>query len=63
MGKKLGGVVGIWLDDHELVVAATKVREAGYKNSMRSRRFLCMAWKRPLELNVLLFLGLHSLRA
>ena len=31
-GKKSGGVVGIWLDDHELVQAAHKVREAGYKN-------------------------------
>jgi hypothetical protein len=31
MSKKLGGVVGIWLDDHELVKAAHKVREAGYK--------------------------------
>jgi hypothetical protein len=29
--KKIGGVVGIWLDDHELVKAAHKVREAGYK--------------------------------
>ncbi len=26
-----GGVVGMWMDDHELVVAAAKVREAGYK--------------------------------
>ncbi len=31
MAKKSGGVVGIWLDDHELVIAAHKVREAGYK--------------------------------
>jgi hypothetical protein len=31
MAKK-GGIAGIWLDDHELVKAATKVREAGYKN-------------------------------
>jgi len=31
MAKRVGGVVGIWLDDHELVVAAKKVREAGYK--------------------------------
>lgn len=31
MAKKSGGVVGIWLDDHEAVAAATKVREAGYK--------------------------------
>ena len=29
--KAFGGVAGIWLDDHELVVAAHKVREAGYK--------------------------------
>ena len=26
-----GGVVGMWMDDHELIVAAAKVREAGYK--------------------------------
>ena len=26
-----GGVVGIWTDDHELVKAAAKVRDAGYK--------------------------------
>ena len=31
MAKKVGGTVGIWLDDHELVVAARKVREAGYQ--------------------------------
>ena len=31
MAKKMGGIAGIWLDDHELVVAARKVREAGYK--------------------------------
>lgn len=31
MAKKLGGVVGIWLDDHELVAACHKVREAGFK--------------------------------
>lgn len=31
MGKKLGGVAGIWHDDHDCVVAATKVREAGFK--------------------------------
>lgn len=31
MAKKLGGVAGIWLDDHDCVVAATKVREAGFK--------------------------------
>ncbi|CAN5697646.1 hypothetical protein BH10BDE1_BH10BDE1_01850 [soil metagenome] len=30
--KKTGGVAGIWLDDHDCVVAATKVREAGFKN-------------------------------
>lgn len=30
MAKK-GGVVGIWLDDHELVAAAHKVRLAGFK--------------------------------
>lgn len=29
--KSAGGVAGIWMDDHELVVAATKVRQAGYK--------------------------------
>jgi hypothetical protein len=29
--KRSGGVVGIWLDDHALVAAAHKVREAGYK--------------------------------
>jgi hypothetical protein len=32
MAKKSGGVAGIWLDDHDCVVAATKVREAGFKN-------------------------------
>ncbi len=32
MAKKTGGVVGIWLDDHELVRAAAKVRDAGYRN-------------------------------
>jgi hypothetical protein len=31
MAKRIGGVVGIWLDDHELIAAANKVREAGYK--------------------------------
>lgn len=31
MAKKMGGVVGIWHDDHDLVVAARKVREAGYQ--------------------------------
>ena len=29
--KKVGGIAGIWLDDHELVVAAEKVRVAGYR--------------------------------
>jgi hypothetical protein len=28
---RVGGVAGIWLDDHEVMVAAGKVREAGYK--------------------------------
>lgn len=31
MAKKSGGVVGIWLDDHECVEAAHKVRQAGFK--------------------------------
>lgn len=32
MGKsKKGGVAGIWLDDHELCIAAAKMRDAGYK--------------------------------
>ena len=31
MGKKMSGVAGIWLDDHELVEAARKVRQAGYE--------------------------------
>lgn len=31
MGKRVGGVVGLWDDDHALVVAATKVRSAGFK--------------------------------
>jgi hypothetical protein len=31
MAKKMGGVAGIWLDDHELVAACHKVREAGFK--------------------------------
>lgn len=31
MAKRVGGVVGIWLDDHELLVAAGKVRQAGYQ--------------------------------
>ena len=30
MANKTGGVVGIWHDDHDLVIAARKVREAGY---------------------------------
>ncbi len=29
--KKVGGVAGIWLDDHELVKAAAKVRERGFQ--------------------------------
>ncbi len=29
--KKIGGIAGIWLDDHELVIAAEKVRHAGYR--------------------------------
>ncbi len=29
--KKSGGIAGIWLDDHECVIAATRVREAGFK--------------------------------
>jgi hypothetical protein len=31
MARKTGGVVGIYLDDHELVKACHKVREAGYR--------------------------------
>ena len=31
MGKKVGGVVGIWLDDHLLVEACRKVRQAGFE--------------------------------
>ena len=31
MGKKKGGIAGIWLDDHALVKAAEKFRDAGYK--------------------------------
>lgn len=31
MAKRVGGVVGFWDDDHEVVQAAHKVREAGYK--------------------------------
>lgn len=31
MAKRVSGVVGIWSDDHELVVAAEKMRKAGYK--------------------------------
>lgn len=30
MSKPRGGVAGIWLDDHEVLNAAKKVREAGY---------------------------------
>lgn len=29
--KNTGGIAGIWLDDHDCVVAAGKVREAGFK--------------------------------
>src|SRR5687767_984085 len=29
--KKVGGVAGIWLDDHELVKAAAKVRAGGFQ--------------------------------
>ena len=31
MGKRVGGVVGFWTDDHELVTAAKKIREAGFR--------------------------------
>ncbi|MDX9731491.1 MAG: DUF3341 domain-containing protein [Bdellovibrionales bacterium] len=31
MAKKSGGIAGLWLDDHECVEAARKVREAGFK--------------------------------
>ena len=32
MGKKyVSGVIGIWSDDHKIVEAAHKMREAGYK--------------------------------
>lgn len=31
MAKKVGGVVGIWLDDHALVEAAAKVRDSGFR--------------------------------
>ncbi len=30
--KRVTGVVGFWSDDHEIVEAATKMREAGYKH-------------------------------
>lgn len=30
--KRTTGVVGFWSDDHEIVAAATKMREAGYKH-------------------------------
>jgi hypothetical protein len=30
MAKKVGGVVGLWEDDHAVVVAAHKVRQAGF---------------------------------
>ena len=29
--RPTGGIAGIWLDDHELVIAARKVRESGMK--------------------------------
>ena len=29
--KRLSGVVGMWSDDHKILVAATKMRDAGYK--------------------------------
>lgn len=29
--KRQSGVVGFWSDDHEILLAATKMREAGYK--------------------------------
>ena len=31
MGKRMSGVAGIWSDDHELLIAAAKMRDAGYK--------------------------------
>lgn len=31
MAKPVGGVVGFWMDDHELVAACHKVRESGFK--------------------------------
>ena len=31
MGKRVGGVLGLWSDDHKCVEAAHKVRKAGYK--------------------------------
>lgn len=31
MAKRVSGVVGFWSDDHEIVAAANKMREAGYK--------------------------------
>lgn len=31
MAQKIGGIAGLWYDDHECVVAATKIREAGFK--------------------------------
>lgn len=32
MAKRVSGVVGIWSDDHKLVEAAEKMKNAGYKN-------------------------------
>lgn len=32
MAKRISGVVGFWSDDHEMVGAAHKMREAGYKH-------------------------------
>lgn len=31
MAKRLSGVAGIWLDDEKILVAAAKMRDAGYK--------------------------------
>jgi hypothetical protein len=31
MGKKVGGLLGIWSDEHEVLKAAHKLREAGYR--------------------------------
>lgn len=32
MAKRVSGVVGIWTDDHKILAAAHKMREAGYKH-------------------------------